>query len=133
MMNKNKARAVIDAMVKLRGLATDKQALEVAALYPEWRENVEYKAGERVLYRGTLYKILSNHISIESWDPVSAVSLFAKVLIPDENSIPNWEQPDSTNPYKKDDKVAHANKIWISLLDGNVWEPGMYGWAEYNE
>lgn len=63
--------------------------------------------------------------------PNVASSLFAKVLIPDENVIPAWEQPDSTNPYMIGDKVMHNNKYWISIMDANVWEPGVYGWEEY--
>ena len=59
-----------------------------------------------------------------------APSLFAKVLIPDTDTIPEWEQPDSTNPYAKGDKVTHNGKTWISTADGNVWEPGVYGWEE---
>ncbi|WP_270217645.1 carbohydrate-binding protein [Dorea longicatena] len=38
--------------------------------------------------------------------------------------------PDSTNPYAKGDKVTHNGKTWISTADGNVWEPGVYGWEE---
>lgn len=64
------------------------------------------------------------------WTLADAPSLFAKVLIPDENVIPEWEQPESTNPYSKGDKVTHNGKTWISTADGNVWEPGVYGWEE---
>lgn len=41
-----------------------------------------------------------------------------------------WEQPDSTNAYGKGDKVAHNGKTWVSTLDNNSWEPGVYGWDE---
>lgn len=68
--------------------------------------------------------------SQEAWTPPDAPSLFAKVLIPDTDTIPEWEQPDSTNPYAKGDKVTHNGKTWISTADGNVWEPGVYGWEE---
>ena len=59
-----------------------------------------------------------------------APSLWAKVLIPDPEVIPVWEQPESTNPYMKGDKVKHKGKTWSSTIDNNVWEPGVYGWAE---
>ena len=52
------------------------------------------------------------------------------MLIPDPTVIPDWVQPDSTNAYAKGDKVRHNGKIWVSDLDGNVWEPGVYGWSE---
>lgn len=47
----------------------------------------------------------------ETWTPTVAPSLFAKVLIPDENVIPKWEQPDSTNPYMTEDKVRMMTHI----------------------
>lgn len=77
-----------------------------------------------------LYKILLDHISQPDWAPDVAVSLFAKVLIPDANVIPEWVQPDSTNPYMIGDKVTHNEKTWVSIVDNNAWEPGAYGWEE---
>lgn len=133
MMTRNKARAVVDAIVRLRGIATDEQACEVAVLYPEWREGIEYQVGERVLYKEVLYKVLTSHTSQADWTPEAAPSLFAKVLIPDENTVYPWEQPDSTNPYMSGDKVSHNDKIWVSTVDNNVWEPGVYGWEETAE
>ena len=130
MLTRIKARAVVDALVKLRGLATDEQACEVAVLYPEWREDIAYKVGERILYDDVLYKVLIAHTSQATWTPDVSASLFAKVLIPDVNEIYPWEQPDSTNTYKIGDKVIHNGKIWISIVDNNSWEPGVYGWEE---
>ena len=132
MITKNKTRAIVDALVKLRGLATDAQACEVPVLYPEWKDGMTYTAGDRIVYNDILYKVLTAHISQADWTPDIAVSLFAKVLIPDENVIPAWEQPDSTNPYMAGDKVSYNGKIWISTVDNNVWEPAYYGWQEIN-
>ena len=28
------------------------------------------------------------------------------------------------------DKVFYNNKNWVSIVDNNVWEPGVYGWEE---
>jgi hypothetical protein len=41
-----------------------------------------------------------------------------------------WQQPDSTNGYMRGDKVTHNGFVWISDLDNNVWEPGIYGWRK---
>ena len=122
-MNREEAKAVIAALVKLRESATDEQALAAQELYPAWREDVEYKVGIRVLYEGTLYKVLQAHTSQADWIPTSSPSLFAQVLIPDANVIPEWVQPDSTNPYMIGDKVSHNGHTWVSLVDNNVWEP----------
>lgn len=133
MITMSKARAVIEALVKVRDLVTDEQAAEVADLYPVWKDGTTYEAGARILYNGILYKVLLPHTSQADWTPDVAPSLFAKVLIPDENTIYPWEQPDSTNLYMTGDKVSHNDKIWISTVDNNSWEPGVYGWEEYIE
>ena len=129
-MTKSEAKAFISALVILREAVTDEQALAVPVLYPTWRSGVNYAAGIRVLYNGTLYKVLTAHTSQDDWTPDAAPSLFAKVLIPDETVIFEWEQPDSTNTYSAGDKVTHNGKTWISDIDNNVWEPGVYGWTE---
>ena len=129
-MTKTEAKAFISALVTLREKATDEQALAATALYPVWRSGIDYSVGIRVLYNGTLYKVLTAHTSQDDWTPDAAPSLFAKVLIPDETVIPEWEQPDSTNPYSAGDKVMHNGKTWVSDIDNNVWEPGVYGWTE---
>lgn len=132
-MTLEEAKAIIDALVTLRNSAADEQALKASALYPKWKVGTDYQKDERVLYNDILYKVLTDHTSQADWTPDAAPSLFAKVLIPDKNVIPEWEQPESTNPYSKGDKVTHNGKTWRSTIDGNVWEPGVYGWEEITE
>jgi chitodextrinase len=129
-MTKIKAKEFIDSLLKLRTSAVDEQAIEAPAVYPAWKAEVKYATGDRVLYEDVLYKILQDHTSQETWTPIDSPSLFAKVLIPDKNVIPEWEQPDSTNPYMKGDKVTYEGKTWESNTDNNVWAPGTYGWEE---
>ena len=38
-------------------------------------------------------------------------------------------QPGVADSYAKDAKVTHKDQRWTSNLDGNVWEPGVYGWT----
>ena len=122
-----------DSLRTIRDKATDSQALNAKGVYPEWRVDESYRTGERVYYDGTLYSVLQDHVSQEAWTPDTAVSLFAEVLIPDPTIIPDWVQPDSTNPYMKGDKVKHNGSTWISMMDYNVYEPGVYGWEVVEE
>ena len=109
----------------------DEDALEAPQLFPNWSPDAElYLVGERVRDNGILYKCLQQHVPQEGWNPAAAVSLWAEVLIPDENVIPEWKQPESTNPYQTGDRVTWNNKTWESTINGNVWEPGVYGWVE---
>ena len=98
----------------------DSTALRMREFYPEWTSGTAYTVGYKVQYKGTLYKVLQDHTSQETWTPDAAPSMFAKVLIPDENIIPEWEQPESTNAYSKGDKVTHKGKTWVSDVDNNV-------------
>lgn len=117
---------------------SDYMALQYTELFGCWSgDGIAYKAGDRIRYNGTLYKVLQDHISQGDWLPDSTSSLYAKVLIPDPTVVPEWEQPDSTNGYMAGDKVLHGGKTWESLVDNNVWEPGVAGtealWQEVAE
>ena len=123
------SRMLIASQINSRTV-DDSTALRMREFYPRWEAGQDYTAGFRLRYGGLLYKVLQAHTSRETWAPDAAPSLFAKVLIPDETVIPAWEQPDSTNAYAKGDKVTHKGKTWVSDVDNNVWEPGVYGWIE---
>lgn len=110
----------------------DKTALEAVTLFPKWSASNDYYVGDKVRYNDVLYKCLTSHTSQDTWTPLDSPSLWTKVLIPDETAVPEWEQPDSTNPYMTGDKVTHNGKTWISTIDNNVWEPSVYGWEEVN-
>ena len=108
----------------------DQTALRMVAFYPEWAEGQACAAGYKAQRGGKLWRCLQAHTAQTGWEPENAPSLWAKVLIPDDTAIPEWEQPDSTNAYAKGDKVTHNGKTWVSDVDNNVWEPGVYGWME---
>lgn len=128
-----RARQLRSQIEQLAETLDDTTAIECVELFAAWSENVAYTVDTRVRYNGVLYKCLQAHTSQASWNPEDAVSLWARVLIPDPDVIPDWIQPDSTNPYMTGDKVKHNDKIWISIVDNNVWEPGVYGWDEVTE
>ena len=121
-----KLRALIEkAVLSL----DDEDALKGVELFPKWAENESYAIGDRVRYEGILYKCLIAHTSQSDWIPSDSISLWARVLIPDPEVIPDWEQPESTNPYMKGDKVRHIGKVWVSDIDYNVYEPPTM-WSE---
>lgn len=127
-MTRTQAKKFINDLVKMRGSVVDEIAIDAPAVYPTWKDEIAYATGQRVLYNDILYKVLQDHTSQADWTPDVSTSLFAKVLVSDDGTILPWEQPDSTNTYKKGDKVTHNGKTWISTVDNNSWEPGVYGW-----
>lgn len=128
-------RAVIE------GLAVnldDGQALESKELFPQWNSEHAYAVGDRVRYEDVLYKCLQAHQAQADWTPTDAPSLWARVLIPDPEVVPVWEQPDSTNPYMTGDRVHYPtidDPIYESLIDNNTWSPEAYpaGWQLVTE
>jgi len=45
-----------------------------------------------------------------------------------------WRQPTSAvDAYPEGWEAPHEGKDWVSLLNGNVWEPGVSGWREKAE
>lgn len=113
---------------------TDDAALLLTEYYPVWSgDSVEYKKDYRLTYNGILYKVLQDHTSQASWTPDAAPSLFAKVLVTgDEDTPPEWQQPDSTNAYMTGDRVTFEGHVYESLIDNNVWKPTDYpaGWKQ---
>ena len=111
-------------------------AVHMVALHPVWEAGASYPKGFRVredteVWNSALWECLEEHTSQEGWEPGSAPSLWAKVLPgQSEAEAGEWEQPDSTNPYMKGDRMTYEGKLWYSTIDNNVWAPGVYGWVE---
>ena len=109
----------------------DTDALKAPELFPVWNaQGVIYAVGNRVRYGDLLYKCLTEHTSQESWVPNVSPSLWVRI---DDPAIewPEWRQPaGSEDAYAKGAKVSHKEKHWISDVDANTWEPGVYGWDE---
>lgn len=106
----------------------DEVASTVPDLFDAWRVNTDYDVGDRRKYDKTLYKCLTPHKSQSTWTPDVSPSLWVRTDDPGEE-WPEWVQPvGSTDAYAMGAKVSHNEKHWISNVDANIWEPGVYGW-----
>ena len=123
-----KLRALIE---KASASLPDTDAISAPELFPRFDGNAHlYAVGDRVRYGDLLYKCLQAHTSQTDWTPDTAVSLWVRVDDPAEE-FPEWKQPTGAqDAYAKGSKVSHNEKHWVSDVDGNVWEPGVYGWSE---
>lgn len=121
----------IDAALKpVLDALKDEQAVEFTELYPKWIIGKLYTVNARIKYSDILYKCITEHTSQDIWTPDKSPSLWTKVLVSEDVTIKEWELPESTNVYKTGDKVIHNGKTWVSIVDNNSWEPGVYGWDE---
>lgn len=123
-------REAIDAITDTY---SDDDAIEHIILFPAWMVGRDYIVDERIRYNGKLYKVLQAHRSQADWTPDVAMSLFVQIYDPGEE-WPEWVQPvGAQDAYAKGAKVSHNDSHWISDVDANVWEPGVYGWAQVDE
>lgn len=127
-MNKIEAIKLRNAIVRGSESLPDDIASEVPELFKPWEINIEYVVGDRVRYEATLYKCIQPHTSQSDWTPSAAVSLWARTDNPREE-WPEWVQPvGASDAYTINSQVSHNGSHWISDVDNNVWEPGVYGW-----
>lgn len=106
----------------------DEEAETVTALFPDWEENKAYAIGDRVKYNDLLYRCVQAHTSQANWTPDVVPALWVRTST---EEWPEWIQPTGAHDaYNTGDKVSHNEKHWISDIDANVYEPGVYGWTE---
>ncbi len=81
-------------------------------------------------YEGKLYRCLQSHTSQDTWTPAAVPSQWKEIGNP-TGEWPEWSQPvGAIDTYPLGAKVSHNGKRWISTVDNNVWEPGVYGWTQ---
>ena len=121
-----KIRKAINAFAKNQ---TDEIIINNKTAFPLWSGNgVKYVIGDIVRFNDKVYRVVLGHTSQSDWMPSVAVSLFAEISL---KEFPEWKQPTGAHDaYMKGAKVSHNSKHWISDVDDNVWEPGVYGWSE---
>lgn len=109
----------------------DTEAETVTVLFENWAVGVAYGVGDRRQYDGLLYRCVQAHTSQAGWEPPMVPALWVRTST---EEWPEWIQPTGAHDaYAKGDKVSHNEKHWISSIDANVYEPGVYGWDEVTE
>ena len=91
----------------------------------EWRQPLgaydAYMTGDRVLFNGEVY---ISKIDNNVWSP----DVYGWELETSGEEYPKWVQPTGAHDaYALGAIVAHNGQLWISTVDANVWEPGVYG------
>ena len=125
-----------EMLVMSRPAVSDEFALTTIEMFPMWESTLGKeltqtsidKGLDRYQYNGKLYQLIQPHTPQSDWTPDKTPALWKEVSL---EEWPKWKQPAGAHDaYKKDDKVTHNGKTWVSTVDNNVWEPGVYGWTE---
>ena len=97
-------------------------------MFPAWQPNTDYLVYDVLVYNHTLYEVIQGHTSQEGWEPPNVPALFK---LRDPDGVTNdWVQPTGAHDaYREGDNVIHNDRVWISIVHNNVWEPGIYGWV----
>lgn len=128
MISREKARHLRKLIEQTSATLDDETALTGIELFPMWKADTDYILDERVQFEDVLYKCVQAHTSQADWTPNVTPALWVVVSI---EEWPEWVQPiGAQDAYATGDKVSHNDKHWISDVDANVWEPGVYGWSE---
>lgn len=131
-MTREKLYQLRDLIHQIAIYLPDKDAINGIELFPIWKVGEEYTVEKRVRYNNKLYRCEQPHTSQLTWNPEVAPALWTEVAPPDKILV--WKQPTGAqDSYNKNDKVYYPNEdgdIWISDIDNNVWEPGVYGWKK---
>jgi hypothetical protein len=129
-MKREHAYKLRDMMHKAAVSLPDGDALEAVELFPAWRAGTAYAPNDRVRFGEKLYKCVQAHTSQAGWEPDKTPALFTEIPKPGE--IPVWHQPTGAqDAYMQGDKVYFPNEgdpVYVSTVDNNVWQPGVYGW-----
>ena len=76
----------------------DNTALRMKSFYPEWAANVAYAVGFKVQYGGKLWRCLSAHTSIVTWEPSTATASL-------------WEQINETHAGNLEDPIPYDGNM----------------------
>ena len=131
-MTREHAYKLRNLLHKASASLADDDALEAIELFAPWQTDTDYAVDVRVRYADKLYRCVQAHRSQTDWTPDATPALWTEVAKPGE--IPVWRQPTgSQDAYGIGDKVHYPtadDAVYVSTVDNNVWEPGVYGWEK---
>ena len=120
-----KIRRAIDTFAENQ---TDETLIDNKAAFPLWSVGIQVAAGQILRYNDDIYRVIQPHTIQSDWTPDKVPALFSKISL---DEFPEWVQPTGAHDaYMKGAKVSRNSKHWISDVDNNIWEPGVYGWSE---
>ena len=126
--------SIVFVQMSQDGTLDDVTISEHSEMFPSWDENWTGKAGTILRDEDKLYRSIHDITNVaQNTKPSETPSMWTQIGDPTEE-YPEWVQPiGAHDAYEIDDKVSHNDKYWVSTVNGNVWEPGVYGWEEVTE
>lgn len=110
------AEAIRAEMVQVVETLSDEAAVIVPDLFPVWDCNRAYKAGERFVYNGNLYRCKANNPINPTWKPDVTHDYYEPVAKPTESGT--FESPITAvagMEYKEGKYYAEGDKIYLCI------------------
>jgi hypothetical protein len=86
-----------------------------------------YLPGAIVYHDNTTWR--NDLLILNVWEPGTLNSGWTDLNPRPPEETPDWRQPTGAHDaYRIGDRVKHNNQTWVSIVDYNIWEPGVYGW-----
>ena len=131
-MTEAQARAAGRRMRRMQMLAEMAAPDEVITALPldtydTWAPGVAYIAGQVVAWNAQLYRCIQGHTSQAEWQPtVAALWRALGVSIENPTAVPEWVQPSGGHDaYNTGDRVRYQDGVWRSVVDANIYPPGV--------
>lgn len=120
---------------------SEAQKENILSQYDEWKLGVNYEAGEKVRYKGKVYKVVIPHDSQPNCEPDIAHNLFTEYLSPQIQNedgsttevINDFKQPTGSHDmYERGQKVRFDGKIYECRAEKTAYSPKDYpqDWKE---
>lgn len=109
---------------------SDTDLAKVAKYYKAWSgESISYAVDDTANYEEVTYRCIQAHTSQAGWQPPAVPALWTPYMDP-TGPATAWVQPlGAHDAYAKGMRVTHSGDTWVSNVEANVWEPGVYGWT----
>lgn len=108
--------------------------------YDNWKsgtteEPAHYEVNMFYRYEDQIYKCIQEHDNHgeEGWEPSKSQALFTIAHTKNKANPKKWVQPlGAHDAYMTDEVCTYEGKVYISLVNNNVWIPNQYptGWKE---
>lgn len=95
----------------------DETALRMKAFYPEWAEDTEYTVGYKVQRNSKLWRCVTAHTSITTWEPENAHSLWETINENHSGAIGDPIPYDGNMVLEKGEHYIQNSVIYLCTTD----------------
>lgn len=109
----------------------DTTIIDCEDLVDNWQIDNAYAVNDICRYEGQVYRCVQAHTSQTDWQPSQTPALWAIKHTKNKDNPKPFVQPTGAHDaYMKDEVVLYNDRVYISIVDNNVYSPDAYaqGW-----